>query len=85
MEFEEPEAFLARMAEVGATPLDNQAVSNSLDRGFDSFSVTGALPGQESLISENLRSALPEPEPALTKAAEAEQTYSFTAKLPGLT
>lgn len=83
MEFEGPEALLQRMAEVGVAPLDNQAVANSLGRGFESFALSGKLPGQESLISDDLLAAMPEAEPA-PKVAAADPEYTFANRLPGL-
>lgn len=84
MNFQEPEALLQRMAEVGVVPLDNQAVSNGLARGFESCSLSGNVPGRESLISDDLCSALPDANHA-PKSPDMDQSFSFNAKLPGLT
>lgn len=72
------------MAQVGMPQLDNQPLANSLDRGFEAVSLAGRLQGRETLIENTLVEALPDAEPA-AEGPKIDDSYSITAKLPGLT
>ena len=80
-----PEEFLERMEEVGAKPLDNQDISNSLAKGVEATSLVGRLPGRESVVAE-MQASLPDPEvvEVTTDNDLALEDYTISTNLPGL-